>query len=89
MKNLTIAIAFTFLLSGCLTVTEVTGPSGKRAYALNCNDDVAGCYKKAGELCPNGYVVPQQVTGTVAVPIGRSIAMGSDTTMLVECKSPQ
>lgn len=86
MKYTIISLAFACLLSGCLTVTEVTGPSGKPAYALACNDDVAGCYKKAGELCPNGYLVPQQVTGTVAIPVGKSIAMGSDTTMLIECK---
>ena len=74
------------MLSGCLTVTEVTGPSGKIAYALDCGSDAAGCYKKAGEICPKGYNVAQQATGTEAVPVGQSIIMSTTSTLLIECK---
>ena len=48
------------LLSGCVTVKEVYGPDGRKAYTLNCLDDRSAtwdhCYEKAGEICQkSGY----------------------------------
>ena len=51
----------TLLLStGCVTVKEVYGPDGRKAYTLNCSDDRSAtwdhCYEKAGEICrESGY----------------------------------
>ena len=53
----------TLLLStGCVTVKEVYGPDGRKAYTLNCSDDRSAtwdhCYEKAGEIClENGYTI--------------------------------
>ena len=48
------------LLIGCVTVKEVYGPDGRKAYTLNCSDDRSAtwdhCYEKAGEICrESGY----------------------------------
>ena len=50
------------LLAGCVTVKEVYGPDGRKAYTLNCSDDRSAtwdhCYEKAGEICrENGYTI--------------------------------
>ena len=50
------------LLGGCVTVKEVYGPDGRKAYTLNCSDDRSAtwdhCYEKAGEIClENGYTI--------------------------------
>ena len=42
------------ILAGCVSVNEVKGPDGKPAFAVGCGRATA-CYKKAGELCPDGY----------------------------------
>jgi hypothetical protein len=77
--HVTAAMAAVFLcaalLAGCVTVNEVKGPDGKPALAVKCGDATA-CYKKAGELCPDGYDFVNSTTGN-----GRA-------TILVECKAP-
>jgi hypothetical protein len=75
------------LLTGCVDVNEVKGPDGKTALALRCGDATA-CYKKAGELCPNGYDLVNSTTGTVVVPSNGSAVGSPVTTVLVECKAP-
>lgn len=69
-------------LAGCTTVSEVRGPDGKVAYSLDCGADRGGCYKKAGELCPNGYTVPDASQGVLAT--GYIIAPKNE--MLISCK---
>jgi hypothetical protein len=89
--HVTAAMAAVFLcaalLAGCVTVNEVKGPDGKPALAVKCGDATA-CYKKAGELCPDGYDFVNSSTGTVIVPTGQGGSIGSpQTTILVECKA--
>jgi hypothetical protein len=73
------------LLAGCVSVrlNEVKGPDGKTALALKCGDATA-CYKKAGELCPDGYDLVDKNNATYVV----ENYGGSVTTLVVECKSP-
>jgi hypothetical protein len=64
------------LLAGCAGVEPqvITGPDGSSAYAMQCSGGgrtVEACYRKAGELCPWGYV-------TEAGPAGG--------TLVVRCK---
>ena len=54
-----------FLLTGCVTVKEVYGPDGRKAYTLNCSDDRSAtwdhCYEKAGEICrESGYTIVEK-----------------------------
>lgn len=61
MKNLIILIAI--FLSGCATSTKMILPSGVTGYSIECGAYSQECYKKAGELCPNGYdIVSDQTT---------------------------
>src|SRR5215471_2667630 len=76
------------LLAGCVSVNEVKGPDGKPALAVGCGRATA-CYKKAGELCPDGYEFVNSSTGTVIVPTANGGSVGGPTTtILVECKTP-
>ena len=81
--RLTIGIVGLALLAGCVAVHEVKGPDGKTALAVKCGDPTA-CYKKAGELCPDGYdFVDKNNANFVYGNYG-----GSETTLVVECKAP-
>ena len=76
------------LLSGCVQVHEVKGPDGKTALALRCGDATA-CYKKAGELCPDGYdFVDKNNANWVGSSNYGSVYGGSVTAPVVECKAP-
>ncbi len=73
-------------LSGCVRVTQVTGPNGLPSYSLNCGSDMTACHKKAGELCPNGYFNLDQTTGAVAISSQKSVIMTPVTYQLIQCK---
>jgi hypothetical protein len=86
--RLSLGIVGLALLSGCVQVSEVKGPDGKAALALKCGN-ATDCYKKAGELCPDGYDFVNSTTGTVIVPMNNGSSIGTpQTTVLVECKPP-
>lgn len=45
------------------------------------------CYKKAGEVCPNGYNIIDRASGTVAVPVsGGGIIAAPEYNLAIECK---
>ena len=55
-----LSLAILLCLAGCVTVKEVYGPDGDKAFTLNCSDDKGArwdhCYEKAGEICrERGY----------------------------------
>ena len=57
MKSL-LLLATTAILCGCATSRQIIGPNGTPAHSIRCGAAVAdACLEKAGELCPNGYVV--------------------------------
>ena len=57
MKPL-LLVAIAAILGGCATSRQIVGPNGTPAHAIRCGAAVAdACLEKAGELCPNGYVV--------------------------------
>jgi hypothetical protein len=74
-------------LAGCVGVHEVKGPDGKPALALKCGDATA-CYKKAGELCPDGYDLVSNNNASYVGGANGTFYGGSTTTILVECKAP-
>ena len=64
-------VALILLLASCGTMdpqidpNKFTGPNGRPAYGMVCNgigQSLEACYKRAGELCPNGYEVLNLVT---------------------------
>ena len=85
--RLSIAIVGLVLLAGCVSVHEVKGPDGKPALALKCGDATA-CYKRAGELCPDGYDLVGNNSASYVGGTNGSVYGGSTTTLLVECKTP-
>ena len=57
-----LSLATLLCLAGCVTVKEVYGPDGDKAFTLNCSDDTGAtwdhCYEKAGEICrESGYTI--------------------------------
>jgi hypothetical protein len=71
--------------SACVTVTPVRGPDGETAHLIKCTR-TEGCYERAAELCPDGYVVRtggSVVSGSVS---GGSGYVQSTSEVLVSCK---
>ena len=46
-------------LGGCTTAKMTVTPDGRRGVSIDCSGSSAwsGCYEKAGQMCPGGYVV--------------------------------
>jgi hypothetical protein len=85
--RLSIGIVGLALLAGCVSVNEVKGPDGKPALAVKCGDATA-CYKKAGELCPDGYDFVGNNSENFVGGTQGSVYGGTMTTLVVECKTP-
>lgn len=76
-----------FFLTACMGVSPVkmTGPNGKAAYSMKCSGmgrTLEDCYLKAGEICPNGYVIVDRASGYAQ--IGSIGAM--QHSLVIECK---
>lgn len=87
-------LAFMILLlvsvSACAVQPEkFQGPNGNAAYSMRCSGmgrDWADCYKMAATLCPSGYELIGQESGTIIVPSGSSVIGVPKQSMAVECK---
>ena len=45
------------LLASCASAYKNEGdPEGKVAFVIECREETSGCFAKAKELCPKGYV---------------------------------
>ncbi|MGB9493596.1 MAG: hypothetical protein WCA83_02190 [Azonexus sp.] len=79
-------------VSACASIEpqEFRGPNGKTAYSMKCSGlgrTLDACYKKAGEVCPNGYNIIDRASGTVAVPVsGGGIIAAPEYNLAIECK---
>lgn len=89
MKLIAFALGI-LLISGCAPrVTNIVAPSGKQGYSINCGAKMDRCMEKAGELCPSGYNIVNQASGTVAVPVYGTyggIVAAPKHEMAIECK---
>ena len=57
MKYTLIVIALAALL-GCATSKKINGPNGQPAHSIRCGAARPDtCLEKAGEVCPDGYLV--------------------------------
>ena len=73
-------------LSGCVTATPITTPTGDQGFTINCSamNDIGHCYKKAGDICgSNGYEIFDQNNKPV------SFWSGANQTLIVRCKKPE
>jgi len=76
---------------GCASVIPVkfVGPNGKTAYSMRCSGfgrTIQECYQKAGEVCPSGYNIVENSSGTVAVMNQSMMVAGQKREMAIECK---
>lgn len=85
MKIAVFAVAA--LLTGCVQITHINGPDGRPAMVLRCGMQEDQCYKKAGELCPDGYDMVGGSVGMAIVPM-RNGGMfgGSQHSLVISCK---
>ena len=90
MKTLMLIVLAAIAISSCARVSVILGPIGKPAYVIRCGSAAAHvCYEKAGELCPQGWLIAdkQESGAAIAAPIGSTtFAARGPNTMLVECK---
>jgi len=77
-------VVFLVLLPSCTEIEAVAfkGPNGRPAYSMKCSE-MRGCYKKAGELCPEGYSIVDRAFSVVGS--GRMIV--PQYRLAIECKS--
>ena len=72
------------------SVTEVVAPSGRPGYSLKCSGwgrNIVDCYRKAVEVCPHGYDVERQYTGTTWVPSPkRGVIIAPKNSMIISCR---
>lgn len=86
-----VSILAVLLTAACASIEPVpfSGPSGKQAYSMRCSGmgrTLDACYRKAGEICPAGYNIVDQRTGTVGVPAQRGMLAAPDYRLAVECR---
>jgi hypothetical protein len=73
------------LMSACAMVSEVKGPDGRTAYAINCGINRAMCLQQAGERCPSGY----DVVDDSSMIFGTRGYITSQTVLTVSCRGGQ
>ena len=72
-NSIAVVSVFLLFLFGCAMASEMVLPDGTKGYNISCDGAVLSmgdCYKKAGDLCPQGYVLLGQ--GGEANPFGYS-----------------
>lgn len=80
------------LLAACASIEpqQFVGPNSKTAYSMKCSGmgrTLDACYKKAGEVCPQGYNIIDRASGTVGVPMmNGGMMMAPEHNIAIECK---
>lgn len=80
-------VIFPLLVTSCASISpnSFVGPSGKPAYAMQCSGlgrTIDACYKKAGEICPNGYTIVDHSSNLV----GSGGIIATNEGLAIECK---
>src|SRR5258708_1076630 len=71
-------LAALLAISSCTQATDIYTPSGQKAVLIECHgmvQSMAACFKKANEVCPNGY--RPVGAGGESYPVGSSVGSGS------------
>ena len=87
MLKFIFGLALLVSVTSCLSIKPVvfSGPNANTAYSMRCSGGgrtLDDCYVKAGELCPKGFTVVGQATGTIAAPFKDSIVAAPNTIWL-------
>lgn len=88
--NVFIAAIPSFIF-GCAAIEpqQFVGPNTKTAYSMKCSGmgrTLDACYKKAGDVCPGGYIIIDRASGTVGVPMQGGTMMAPQHSLAIECK---
>ena len=80
-------IPFLLFLSACASIVPVAfkGPNGNTLYSMRCSGmgrTLDECYKKAGELCPDGYRIVDRESSVV----GSGGVVVPQYNLAIECK---
>jgi hypothetical protein len=72
MKKIILVFIASGFLTACAAIEPIQfkGPSGRDAYSMKCSGlgrTIEACYKKAGEICPNGYVIIDKTSSITGV----------------------
>ncbi len=89
MKTLVLLLAVPLASCASITPQELRGPNGKPAYAMKCSGlgrTLEDCYKKAGEICPNGYTIVDRASSVIGVPSNGGTIMAPQNSLVIECK---
>ena len=90
--NIRLIAVSALFLSGCASVEpqQFVGPDGGTAYSMKCSGmgrTLDACYKKAGEICPQGYsIVSASSSGSIIAPVGNMLVAIDRQNLAVECK---
>ncbi len=84
-------ISILLLLASCASVQPQAfkGPNGKTAYSMQCSGGgrtLHDCFIKAGEICPGGYNIVSQATGSRPAYINGQWFQVPKQELAIECK---
>jgi len=87
MQKLVFILVSIVVVTSCQSIEPqpFRGPNGKPAYSMTCSGGgrtMDGCYKKAGELCPEGYSIVDRTSSVV----GSGGSVVTRQGMAIECK---
>ena len=75
----------------CSTIEpqQFVGPNSKTAYSMKCSGmgrTIDACYKKSGEICPNGYNIVDRTSSVVGIPMQGGTMIAPQNSLAIECK---
>lgn len=91
MKKL-VVLLIAAALTGCAQIEpkQFVGPNKGVAYTMECSGQgrtLDACYKKAGEVCPDGYTLIEQRSETAGfMPLGGMFVPLARQHLAIECK---
>lgn len=92
MKTTALVMVAAVLLTGCAGIEpqHFVGPNKGDAYSMECSAmgrTMNDCYRKAGELCPNGYtILGQQSQLAGMMQAGAMFVPAMSQTLAIECR---
>ncbi len=91
LKKILMVSGLLLPLSGCagFEPERFSGPNGGVAYHMKCSGmgrTLGDCYKKAGELCPQGYQLLDNSSDLVGIPVNGTTMLATKRSIAVECK---
>ncbi|WP_430474963.1 hypothetical protein ACQ0MK_04245 [Thalassospira lucentensis] len=91
LENLLVVSGLILPLSGCAAIQPemFSGPNGRVAYHMECSGmgrTLGDCYKKAGEICPQGYQVLDNSSDLVGIPVNGTTMLATKRSIAIECK---